>query len=236
MESILDRKPLSLDVLVSRIQVCNQFSLSRWGDGEFHAIFETGLKRNCDGSRITREIGVELKKVLLAKHNYYYCLLDCAIGMFDNKICTLIGDNGRIEWNEGDFFVEASTNGDLFPFIEAVRQRRTAYIGPPHLIEVSNDLGCPFFLQIPRVDAFYFIQDIIINAINLRLNSRVDLFLVSAGFAAKIIVDRLWEHIGKEVTIIDVGSLFDPYAGVQSRSYNIKYDWNNLRKKNFEGL
>jgi len=44
--------------------------------------------------------------------------------------------------------------------------------------------------------------------------------LYSSSFSAKILIDHFYNKYQESITQIDTGSLFDPYAGVISRSYH----------------
>jgi hypothetical protein len=43
------------------------------------------------------------------------------------------------------------------------------------------------------------------------------MFLFSAGYTTKVIIDTLFPYVGEDVFMIDMGSLFDPYLGILSR-------------------
>jgi len=48
-------------------------------------------------------------------------------------------------------------------------------------------------------------------------------FGLSASMATNVIVDELYDVIGDRCTMIDFGSIWDPFVGVMSRSYHREY-------------
>ena len=59
------------------------------------------------------------------------------------------------------------------------------------------------------------------RAVLAKVESETEPLLISlsASMPAEILCDKLYDRIGKQHTIIDFGSLWDPLVGVNSRSY-----------------
>jgi hypothetical protein len=50
-----------------------------------------------------------------------------------------------------------------------------------------------------------------------------------------VIIHKLYDEIGAKHWLLDLGSLWDIYAGVKSRTVYHKLDWDTLIKKNITG-
>jgi len=60
-------------------------------------------------------------------------------------------------------------------------------------------------------------------------------YLFAASMAANVMIHNLFEELGESNSLIDVGSLFDIYAGVKSRSIFEDRDWSEIIRNNLTG-
>lgn len=134
-----------------------------------------------------------------------------------------------IEWYDADVMNKASDTGTLLPFTEALRKRRNLLCGPTHL---KKFLGVPVveFVECHGSQAFEEVDELEIE-ISFRIErTKLDTILLCAGQGASpTLVSKLHEN-HPEVTVIDVGSLFDPYVHVFSRSGHKKRGWDGYKK------
>lgn len=91
-------------------------------------------------------------------------------------------------------------------------------------------MGCGRFIAIPRKNC-YLRKGLILRAAQQAILEGATVVGFSAGMTSNVLIDILWRDYGDRVALIDFGSVFDPYAGVYSRSYMRRgYDWRKLEQ------
>jgi hypothetical protein len=125
----------------------------------------------------------------------------------------LAARGAAVTWYWAEAIHEASMAGQLAPLVNALRTRRIVYIGPAHLRGMARWLPIADFVEVPLATAWENVGAI--EAVARAAIRGGDCVLVSAGPAAKVLIDRL-SDLG--ATMLDVGSVFDMYVGRPSRS------------------
>lgn len=205
---------MSYDEILSKIKERKAFSFSRWGDGEFNAIFGDKGK-NCDGHQYFPDLGARLHKILVSGPSYYLGLQPISMSKqyknYDRlQVFTkLLG----INWVDADVLHNASAEKRLFQFIEALQGRYLVVVGPVHLSKIFE---CVHIVTLP-VNCWLNYQQVK-NELHFHLdgvNNAVVLF--SASMMSNVLID---DFSDSHHTLIDTGSVFDPYCGVFSRGYH----------------
>lgn len=207
-----------LQFYVDKIEHREPFAFSRFGDGEWYAILGKEGK-NCDGHEYFPQMGIELRQSLHS--DYYHTVSPVARRLGQDVLDNYLKEQGLsdMEWHPGNVFVKASLRGELRPLITAMRNIDLIYVGPGHLRPfVAQQFPRSEFLAIPQVNC-YLQKEAIIAEVMRMARGRFVLVGFSASMAANVIIDKLFRIWGKRNIMIDFGSLFDPYAGVRSRSY-----------------
>jgi hypothetical protein len=127
---------------------------------------------------------------------------------------------GHLEWREGDVIHHASMAGRLQELVDLIRGS-VVLIGPSHLSSL------PFVdrhIVTPSVNAWDEYKSLLAQASGLR----DCVILVSAGPTGKMLVHDLHE-LQRGCTIIDTGSVLDPYCGKRSRKYMQQMKFEPLR-------
>lgn len=224
-----------LSYYVDLIEADIPFALARYGDGEFAAM--RGVQgANCDGHEYFPDLGEDLRRAVLAKRPYFYAIGPKALE--EQAADTWLAAHGvDIQWHNADVFRDASVAGKLYPLVQALRGRRMLYVGPRHVCRLVQEwLACDTLVI--SASNCYLHKSAILEHIRLFLRGshRPTIVGLSAGPTANVLVDELWQDVGA-VTLIDFGSIWDVYAGVQSRSYMRKgrYDWERLYRINSRG-
>jgi hypothetical protein len=224
---------LEFYVLLLRRKVL--FSMSRWGDGEFNCIFGVAGE-NCDHHQYFPEMGVDLLRSLKSGLPYYRALVHIAFKeLGQDRISKFLAENEiSCTWVDGDVFLQRSAEGTLFPFIEILRERNVLYVGPSHLRSISPWVfPVVEFIEVPDKDCYLTKIDTEAKIIKSVSNHQIDIILFSASMATNVMIDDLYESVGMSCTMIDVGSLFDIYAGRKSRSTHTRItNWGELIQKN----
>lgn len=221
---------LPLDWFTTKLSSGWPFSFARYGDGEWAAILNTP-GRTRDGQTYTAELGADLVASLAAPWPFAHAISPIAIRTYGNPIETWLAEHRiDVRWYDSEVFLTASITGTLLPFITALRARKVVYVGPPHLRTLTRLLPLVDFIETPIHNAHRAKAELA-HAIRTR-RTIADVVLLSCGPAATVLVNDLWKHL-PEHTLIDLGSLFDPYCGVASRSYMTRHNWHKLRRENF---
>lgn len=123
-----------------------------------------------------------------------------------------------VEWVDKEVLPSANANGQLRPWLEAVRTRDVIVVGPRHLGSLADSVIGAGWVHVPVADATAWTEahrtcDI------LRLGIRPgNLVLFACGMATNVMIHQLWPEYRGHVTMHDIGALLDPYVGVWSRN------------------
>ena len=199
------------------------FSIARYGDGEWKAIFGAS-GHNCDKHPYTPKLQKELIESLEPPKGaafHFYGLQPLAVRRFGARIEQWLASHHKQDliWVDADVFHRAGSEGILGRFINALKERPVILAGPPHLLEMK--LFDYDYVYVPP----YRCHDAS-NQIEREIVARLDkakaptVVSISASMAANGITHRLANAYGAKHTILDIGSLWDPYAGVVSRKYH----------------
>lgn len=229
---MVKRTVLHLDDVLTRIEDVNDsFTFSRWGDGEWRAVFRqyTG-KSNCDRHKYFPEMGEELFNVLADKPEYIMGMQGLALRIFENRILEQIAKAGieDIEWVDSDVLHQGSLHGHLHRIVASVNTRRVLMVGPPHLGDVNNNASLPLhywkFVNVPPRNAYLQKNDIteqITAILKAYQPDEVPLLIsICASMPAEIILHEIYPLTKGRHTAIDFGSLWDPLVGIASRGYH----------------
>lgn len=199
------------------------FSFSRFGDGEFNAIFgEDGM--NCDGHRYFPDLGRRLGEVLERKPGYFMGLQPMAIDIHGPKRILALSEG--IQWVFGDCLHRASTEGRLEGFFDALRGREIILVGPERLSGLAHSQGW-MHLPVPLQNCWIAYSDSVRRLENSVSDSGT-VVLFCASMMSNVLVDDLYAF-NPANTYLDAGSLLDPYAGIRSRSYHYQLDRSLLK-------
>lgn len=225
-------KSLTIEDFVDLLETYPGFSFARISDGGFFCL--QGRKGyNCDGVAYTSAQSSALLGVI-RDPSIFHGITSIALNVA--YAAEWLGAMQiDIQWYDADVMNKASDAGTLFPFIEYLRKHRSLVVGAAHL---GNLNGFPIaaFVECHPSEAFEEVDEL-----ELEIGFRVarddfDVVLLSAGQGASpTLVSRL-HALHPQLTIIDTGSVWDPYVRVFSRSGHKKQGWDGYKKlgwKNF---
>lgn len=229
-------KPLPLSYFVDRLDRGEPVTYVRYGDGEFSALLGRDGE-TCDGQPYTRELGMDLLRTLAQPRGYLYALGPRAAQGLGIDVEAFMRRRGlKIDWHDSEVFIDASTRGDLFPLVAALRKRRVLTVGPAHLRK-HPAYDAVAFVETPAKDAYRALRRLYLEV--MREAYKADVICFSAGPVAKILIHDLSPHLGQSHSLLDLGSVFDWYAGVDSRGYMRRMDAETrerLRRANLGGV
>lgn len=198
--------------IIKRIYDNTPFAFSRWGDGEWYALNKHS-GRNTDGHVYYNDLGDALLKIVKDKQDYFMGVQKAM------KISINHSKKYDQDWVNADVFHLKSMSGDLGPFIESLKESHVVYIGNKYHknLEFVNE-----FVEVPVTNC-WLQRNRILNDVIETFNDRYKVYCFSAGMPANVFVHELWNKNSTNA-YIDVGSVFDPYVGRQTRTYhkNIK--------------
>jgi len=196
------------------------FSFSRFGDGEWNAIFGKN-GQNCDGHKYFEDMGAKLSEIVQSSPEYYMGMQNLAMTLRGDAINAFNADLG-IEWIDADCFHKASIKGFFDTFFEALKGRDITMVAPDRLFGIDEHIDFDSFVTIPLNNCWEEKDKIVEDIKSLLEFGRVVLFC--AGMPTNVMIDELYQEHGKECTLLDMGSVFDPYCGFSTRSYHKKLE------------
>lgn len=205
---------------VRRLQDRTPFAFSRWGDGEWSAIL--GMSgENCDGHRYSRRLREDLTEVLLAQPSYDLALQGLAMRRFGDQIQAWLARRRlSIDWVDADIFARRSIANELQPLFQALAARQVVLVGPAHLQRIARRFPLAGHIIVPDSNCH---DDVVrvVDDTTAHLRGLEDVVVaVSAGMSANVIIHRLSQGEARHHTLIDFGSLWEPYVGLAIRRYH----------------
>jgi len=222
-----------LQFYVDKLNAGQRFSFARYGNGEWECILSLYHRTRSGSQTFTPDLRAALTATLTtrpATGDHYVALQSVAYLERQTllpRIRPWLAEHAPgLAWHDGELLPRASRHGRLFPFVAALRDHRVVVVGPPHLR--SLPLAQTFIPVTPR-DCW---QDAarLTDTLSAYTNAVI---LFSAGPTAKVLIHRL-QPLLPSSWLIDCGSLWDVYCGVNSRSYHRRIDAATLRR-NLEG-
>lgn len=212
------------DQYISWIKERKPFTFSRFGDGEFSAILGREGK-NCDGHEYFPDMGAQLAQVLRSNPQYEVGIQQHALRTIP-ELAAWLDKNGLTyapdsleswPWVNADVWHHASIKGEFDRFFEAIQNRAVLLVGPHCLTKLNIHA---YWVEVPEQNCWQSF-DAIMRGIDNYIDY-ADIVLFSASMPAKIMIDELHTRCGETKTLLDMGSVFMPYAGIANRSYHKK--------------
>ncbi len=214
------------DIMVDKIKRGENFSWSRFGDGEWSAILQNRKEGafNCDGHHFFPDLGQSLKNILEYKPRYYIGLQNMAKEQNkDSEEFKRLYEKNK--WSDNEILHRANIRGwmqqffDILKIAAKVNNRKVILIGNSSLRSM-NKFHVAKFIEIPLIDCWLEYNDIrrqVAKAIDGEKNPIV---LYCASMMSKVLIDNMDQYYSDNITQIDCGSSFDPYVGRQTRTYH----------------
>ncbi len=197
-----------------RIREGELVKFARYGDGEWSAILSPDpAKANCDGHPYSFELSSDLSKSILEPSSEIeYGMQPLALTQNGDMIAAYVEDR-NIKWTNADVFHAASEEGRLAPFVKALRKRRPILVGPQYFGKATF-LNPRALITVPLKNA-YSAKDAVIEMVEQAAREG-EIFLFAASMLTEVII---YECRALPISMIDVGSLFDPYLDIYNRGY-----------------
>ena len=219
----------SLQHYIDKLQSNEKFSFTRWGDGEWGCAF--GAKgANCDNHKYFPKMSSDLIKALKHDKQYIKASWPLSVPMFSvihPQIVEFI-EKHHIEhdWHDARVWEEAAMAGELSPLIDQLEQMNFVMVSEKSKRELSS-LYIDF-IEIPEVNCYLEKDQIKRQVVKMCDKYDNPVFGFSASMASNVIIDQLYDEVGKDCWMIDFGSIWEPYIGRITRSYHHRYKTKEL--------
>lgn len=208
----------SYEKMLDMLRNGERFDFSKIGDGEANCIMQdTKRKENSDLHTYFPDLGGELLDVIKSAPNYYFALQNLAYrqrqSFFDEMTRRY-----NIKWCPADFLHRQNYTVGIQDLFDVLRERKVVVVGPAHISKINGYFPVKTFIEVPSVNAWsehQTICDKIVQSI-----TRDAVVLYCCGMMTSVLVNELQGTC----TQIHVGSVFDPYCGVNSRGYHFRME------------
>lgn len=190
------------------------FKFARYGDGEFFCM-SGKIGHNCDKHEYFPELGIALNNAFRDDPDYMVGIQPLSVsgGLFQ-KI-----DYVPKNIYDADTLHSASIDGKLDLFIDAFKDRNVILIGPKHLVGFG---GIYKHILIPNLNCWNDYDRVSYEMDSLFKPDCV--FLLCASMMSEVLIDDFRYH---KCTMVDCGSVFEPYVNRMTRSYHYKLKINS---------
>jgi hypothetical protein len=210
----------TFDTICQKLRDKENFKFARYGDGEFLCM-SGKVGKNCDGHEYFPELGMALNDAFYSDPEYMVGIQPLSVhgGLYQRAIKDQPGPKNIYD---ADVLHSASIDGRLELLFDVLQIRDVLLVGAEHMIDFAlNDQNRWWPILIPSKNCWRMYEQTIYQIkLDLSHNSVV---LLCASMMSEVIINHLKDC---DCTIIDCGSVFDPYAGKLSRSYHHKLKLN----------
>ncbi len=131
----------------------------------------------------------------------------------------IVKDFPDIEWCSAETLRDVSPVWGLDALFEALAERDVVVVGPEYLDRLQDVF--PFHhITIPEAGCFDILDDVKEQCQQEAAPGRVMLFMASV--MTNILIHELYPG-NEDTSFLDIGSAFDPYCGVRTRTYHGKF-------------
>src|SRR3972149_4339318 len=193
------------------------FKFARYGDGEFLCMAGK-IGKNCDGHEYFPDLGMALNDAFYSDPKYMVGIQPLSVngGLYQKAISQREGYPKNIY--DADVLHSASIDGKMHLFFDSIKKRDVFMVGPKHLF--------PFFshgIIIKDSNCWNDYKSITEGLQNMLSKIQGNVMLMCASMMTEVLINDLQNSNN---TIIDCGSVFDPYVNKLSRSYHHKLKLN----------
>lgn len=205
---IKHHKPLSF--YVEKINTNEPFKFLRFGDGEWYIVKGDPKDIGKGEHQVFPEATEDLRYIvshLNPKHINGLQGLSLVLANLNNLI-------PEWNWYNSDVFHQASENGTLRPFFESLKGKNIVIISSGKMRAVKKFIDYADFIEVREQDC-YLDKDMVLEKLKQYPTGTIFLFA-----ASRLSVPVIYHSEREDCTMIDIGSLLDPYIGITSRRYH----------------
>lgn len=204
---------MDIHFYIEKIRKNEQFKFLRWGDGELLVMRGTpkmiGGKEHAVFPEITKDV-CEIAKHLNPEHINGFQNLSLSIP----DLVKFIPEYD--DWYNADVFHHASQKAQLHHFFEALKGKNVVIVGSEKMKAIKKYIDYAGFITVRDQDCYRDKEMVLAEMRNYQPGT---IFLFCAS---RLSVPAIYHSDRDDCTLIDMGSVFDPYIGVISRRYHDK--------------
>jgi len=214
---MIQNVPLSF--YCSRLDAGENFKFLRFGDGEFHCYLGSDIVIGKNEHEVYPELTNKIRSIVdNLNPSHYNALQPYSLTIPEFK--SIIPD---YNWLNADVFHNASEAGELAPFFRSLQGRDVMLVSNWEKRKFNKSWG---FIEVGSrnsFDEYEFVMDMIKD-----FQKDVVFLFAASRLSVPVIYDG-----PEDCTMIDIGSLLDPYIGRVTRGYH-KRMTEDVIKKNLE--
>lgn len=211
---------IGFNFFLHKLKLKENFSLVRYGDGEWGAMIGYEpviniIKKRDDEKAI--DFSKKFIDVFESKPNYYIGVQPASEKMLGDRIKKYYNDLPKVV--NGDTFHEMSRSIGIRTFLDIVKNKKVIIVGPDYFNKLNFDFE---HIITPTKKVWNHYDEVKTNVLqNIGKFIEQDIIvLYSCSFAAKLLIHDVYNIYQESITQIDMGSLFDPYCDINSRTYH----------------
>ena len=215
---MIQNVPLSF--YCSRLDAGENFKFLRFGDGEFHCYLGSDIVIGKNEHEVYPELTNKIRSIVdNLNPSHYNALQPYSLTIPEFK--SIIPD---YNWLNADVFHNASEAGELAPFFRSLQKRDVVLVSNIYNKVFNRSWG---FIEIRKKNCFQDYNWVVNHIYDICDDSKDKVFLFAASrLSVPVIYDG-----PEDCTMIDIGSLLDPYIGRVTRGYH-KRMTEEVMKKN----
>jgi len=205
--------------MLNCLRLRHRFAWVRYSDGDWNCVFGRQGKI-LDEHHYSEDLSAALRSAMVCEPDYHLgimpSLLQPGRWWASNRTIEFVARNPELKWCSSLILHNASTSGRLGEFFESLRGVDITVVSHSGMSGLKPWLGCFNHVVIPESDCWLernTLEPLIISACNTP-----GVVLFSCSMPAKVWIRKAW-MANSSATLIDAGSVLDPYIGKLSRSY-----------------
>jgi len=211
---MIQNVPLSF--YCSRLDAGENFKFLRFGDGEFHCYLGSDIVIGKNEHDIYPALTNKIKSIVDNLNPAHYN----ALQPYSLTIPEFAGIIPDYNWLNADVFHNASEAGELAPFFRSLEGRDVVLVSNWEKLKFNKSWG---FIEVGSRNSFDD-RRWVLEEISKDSKDKVFLFAASR-LSVPVIYDG-----PEDCTMIDIGSLLDPYIGKITRRYHTKMTEEIIKK------
>lgn len=199
--------------MVENLKINRAFKFARYGDGEIYCM-KGKVGHNCDNHTYFPGLGNRLRQSIEQEPGYMVGIQPLSISHIPEQVQNYFGHFKKLY--NADVLHNASIEGRLDMFTRALEGRYIVLVGPAHL---ANFFPECVHIVIPSLNCWTEYENV-----RQQIEFHIDginnaVVLLASSMMSEVLIADFEDY---PHTFVDVGSVLDPYCGVNSRRYHHK--------------
>jgi len=193
----------------------------RYNDGEWNAIFQRHGE-NCDGHEYYPDMGRALIESLQPDPTNGYHVGICP-GLLkprewwaSRRVIEFLAARPDLALCNSLMLQSASQRGDLGRLFDALRGKRIVFVGNAGMRGIAERIELADFVEVPERNCWTAGAEIAGRITFAAIEPGI--VMLACGMPAKVWARQAWRD-GGAASLLDVGSVLDPYCGRLTRNY-----------------